>query len=382
MREPYGFKEFKVKELFKLIPTSHYGNLKDYEIEDDTGEGTTPFVTTTVSNNGVKAYSKLEPNNEGNTITYSDTTTSEAIFYRPEPFIGRSHVQRMDPKFGLNREIAMYIITCIKKSAEGLYDYSHKFNRKRMGNTIITLPVTPEGTPDYEYMEDYIDHIKGEYVDKLEESHREEYHQLEALGLDDGAIELEEPYGYEEIELDNMFERVQTGYIGEGSYQENSQEEKTEEFSLPLLSAKYDNNGILFYGRPEEWRTYRNVLGVVTSGAVATGLVYAYKDYVSVRSTAYLLKMKNKEYKDNFKVLQYLATALEKTLFGRYTRDYAPIWGRILENKEKIKLPSTPEGTPDYEYMENYIKHIANTYRMNRRDEQEEEVRQLRELVQ
>lgn len=157
--ESSEFKEFRTDELFSIMPTTSYKEYKDDIIMRE--EGTTPFITTTISNNGVRGYSKLKPNNEGNVITASDTTTSESTFYQDKDFIGRSHVQKIEPRFrGFNRNIAMYIITVFRVSALGKYDYGNKFNRKRMGGTVLKLPVTSEGEPDFGYMERYISYIE------------------------------------------------------------------------------------------------------------------------------------------------------------------------------------------------------------------------------
>lgn len=113
--------------------------------------------------------------NNGNCLTYSDTTTSDAIFYQPLPYVGRSHVQHMEPRGkGFNQYIGLYVIESIKKAAGELYSYGFKFNRDRMNDTPITLPATQDGNPDWDYMEEYMNHILKTQRESEELHHRKE----------------------------------------------------------------------------------------------------------------------------------------------------------------------------------------------------------------
>lgn len=149
------FKKFRIDQLFTVDTSNTYGsNLKDSEIIDD--EGTTPYVGNIITNNGISGYSRYEANNEGNAITLSDTVTSvyDTIYYQKDSFIGKSHVQVLRPimienqdgeeeqLFLLNEKIALYIITCMKKSVKtGEFDYGTKFNSDAIKETLISLPV-------------------------------------------------------------------------------------------------------------------------------------------------------------------------------------------------------------------------------------------------
>lgn len=50
---------------------------------------------------------------------------------------------------------------------------------------------------------------------------------------------------------------------------------RTDEFNLPLINAKSGNNGIMYYGREEDWESAEMTLDIVNDGAISTGLVYA-----------------------------------------------------------------------------------------------------------
>ena len=52
----------------------------------------------------------------------------------------------------------------------------------------------------------------------------------------------------------------------------------------------------------------------------------------------------------------FLTAVLAKTIKGRFSYDDKAIWDRV--KKVKIQLPITPDGKPDWDYMEAYIKGI------------------------
>lgn len=178
------YKNFAIRNLFSVKSSNTIGgNINDDLILSD--EGKIPYITNTISNNGLGGYSLYPANNKGNAITLSDTVTSvhETIYYQKKDFIGKSHLQVLRPLkienangekedlFKLNERIALYIITSMKKSVKtGEYDYGTKFNSDAIKNTIISLPVTNEDSemPDWNYMDNYIKDLIPKYSEVLD----------------------------------------------------------------------------------------------------------------------------------------------------------------------------------------------------------------------
>lgn len=151
-------KLFPVGKLFDVQPSKSY---KGYtEMMLCKRDGIVPFVSNISYNNGVKGYSNKKALNPGNTITISDTTDDNSVFYQARPFIGFSHVQVLKPfddKFKkFNKSIAQYIVAAIRNSKEGIFDYSAKYNSDNIKRTEIALPVDADGLPDCEMMEKII----------------------------------------------------------------------------------------------------------------------------------------------------------------------------------------------------------------------------------
>ncbi|WRE72731.1 restriction endonuclease subunit S [Helicobacter pylori] len=158
------WQSFKLGDLFEIRPTKAY-NLTNPHLFDSNAKN--PVVTNSSLNNGISGYSSLEPTEKGNQITYSDTTTSEGIFYQKRPFIGYSHVQGLYPlkhhEFW-NEKTLLYIVVAFKKVACGRFDYGNKFNRKIASEMSIILPTNQHGGIDFNFMRTLINALMKQTI--------------------------------------------------------------------------------------------------------------------------------------------------------------------------------------------------------------------------
>ncbi|WRG61182.1 restriction endonuclease subunit S [Helicobacter pylori] len=158
------WQHFKLGDLFEIRPTKAY-NLTNSHLFDSNAKN--PVVTNSSLNNGISGYSSLEPTEKGNQITYSDTTTSEGIFYQKRPFIGYSHVQGLYPlKYHefWNEKTLLYIVIVFKKVAYGCFNYGNKFNRKIASGMSIILPTNPHGKIDFHFMHTLINALMKQTI--------------------------------------------------------------------------------------------------------------------------------------------------------------------------------------------------------------------------
>lgn len=149
------WKEFKVGELFDIHPTNAYKLTNSHIFHAD---GKNPVVTNSSVNNGVTGYSNLNPTERGNMITYSDTTTSEGIFYQSDDFVGYPHVQGLYPKRDSdkwNDKTLLFFVSVFRKSAGGRFDYANKFNRTIASQMLVSLPIH-NGAIDWDFMQNLI----------------------------------------------------------------------------------------------------------------------------------------------------------------------------------------------------------------------------------
>ncbi|WQZ22735.1 restriction endonuclease subunit S [Helicobacter pylori] len=177
--------EFRLGDLFEIRPTKAY-NLTNSHLFDSNAKN--PVVTNSSLNNGISGYSSLEPTEKGNQITYSDTTTSEGIFYQKRPFIGYSHVQGLYPlKYHefWNEKTLLYIVVAFKKVACGRFNYGNKFNRKIASEMPIILPTNQHGKIDFHFMEKFIAELEQCRLAELQA-------YLKATGLENTTLSSDE----------------------------------------------------------------------------------------------------------------------------------------------------------------------------------------------
>ncbi|MBN2866057.1 MAG: restriction endonuclease subunit S, partial [Thiotrichales bacterium] len=163
------WREFSIGDLFDIRPTKNYG-LSNGDLLRS--KGCVPVVSNTSINNGITAYVDLEPTEKGNIITFSDTTTDEAIFYQPYDFVGYSHIQGMHKKFSENigKSQYLFIVTAFRNAVRGKYNYGSKFNRDNAAKEKIQLPTTTKNDKPhiaFDFMEAFIATLKAERIATL-----------------------------------------------------------------------------------------------------------------------------------------------------------------------------------------------------------------------
>lgn len=117
----------------------------------------TSYVGATNRNNGVLSFVKKETNllQTGNAIGFIKNGNGSAGYaiYKQESFISTSDVIFAYADW-LNKYIALFITTCSDMSQEK-YSHGYKWTKERLLKSTIMLPVSMNGKPDYEYMEQY-----------------------------------------------------------------------------------------------------------------------------------------------------------------------------------------------------------------------------------
>ena len=168
---------------------------------EDNPEGDIPFIGATDSNNGVTSHSDLETIEatsqtgngknalieeklfEPNCITVSNDGSVGYAFYQNKVFTCSHSVNPLYLKgHEINPYIALFLCTLIEKE-RFRWAYGRKWRPIRMPSSMIKLPVTPSGEPDWKFMEDYIKSLPfskniepskpNEVVDELVEMKKE-----------------------------------------------------------------------------------------------------------------------------------------------------------------------------------------------------------------
>ena len=156
--------EFALSKVFAIKSTSSSID----KIKLDTRAGLHPYVTRSDTNNGINAFVCKQPNyrdDEGNCITIGlDTQTA---FYQPTAFYTGQNIQVLRNDC-LNAHNAKFIIPLLRNVMTVFSWGSNGATLTRLKRSKILLPVTLDGIPDWQFMEEYVKEreakLLGEYI--------------------------------------------------------------------------------------------------------------------------------------------------------------------------------------------------------------------------
>ena len=395
-------KEIRLGDLFVI------SNSKGVNANQVKFGGSYPYVTRTEKDNGIAGYiyaDNLDKINPANTISFGQDTWT--LFYQSEPYFTGNRVKILklkDENFKLTEEVALYLITAMKKVLVGLTWGTSK-NEVNFENRTICLPVTSSGEIDWQYMQERIAELEQERIAELEQERIAELeHYLVASGLndyelteDDKSILATELFNSDDatklpsengcrkearkFRVGDLFEKVNPRFYGKPNTYIGRKSCTTTEpdatHTIPLTCAKHDNNGVMYYGNSNLFESVANCLVMIRDGAVSTGLVFAHEDPVGVLSHSYLMKCKDDV---SFRSLLYVSSVMTKTLYPRYNRSDPSYWDGKVEN-DRILLPVTYDGLPDWSFMEKYIRAVEKVVIKDVVDWKDEEIKKTKEIV-
>ena len=345
-------------KLFHIRPTKNYGltNQKLFA-----NSGSVPVVVNSSQNNGIGGFVELEPTEQGNIITFSDTTTSDSIFYQPNDFIGYSHVQGMFPYEEWNKYSLLYFVICFRTATKGKFDYGNKFNRDKAKEILVTVPYY-NNKPAFAYMENYIKALEAERIETLEAyltvTNLRDYHLTKNdekvldkfAKLSDTKSRVEESGYYAEFRLQDVLEWCSG--IKELNPLKLDELSDVNEDKYPFYGQATINNGIISYHNLK-----RDVLN--NTDGKPTILIHSNNQNIVYLESPFYLKDGHgatsvlQSEKLNRYTAFYLMTATKKVIEKRF--NYNAKATKIGLKETEIQLP-IHNGEIDYEFMLDFIR--------------------------
>jgi len=361
-------KEFCIEQVFTIKKV--YGRpQKTYEL------GNIPYVTGTKDNNGVVGFVSADEKSisKGNCISVDPITGLSC--YQPADFVGRGFSGasiNLLYNDNLDEKTALFMCSTIEKVASSVAAYTNLFNSTRLATANIKVPVIENPNSDHEYtvddidwqyMRDYITELEHDYITELDA-------YLQATGLndyelteddkkilslsakrasdEDGILEdnSEDEVRFGEFDITKIFTVKNTKCIMQKQIVPNSGD-------IPYVTAGDSNNAVSTYiDCPIEWTDVGNCVFI---GGKTLVITYQEKDFCSNDSHNLALYLNNEEYRNGY-VYRYMVGALKSALSHKY------YWGDSISRKkiqnDKMLLPIKSDGTPDFDYMERYIRAI------------------------
>ena len=147
--ESKTWKWFSYSELFTISGSK----TTPKDVLEQFGPGEYPYVTTQANNNGVNSFYNYWTE-EGGVLTI-DSAVLGYCSYQEKRFSASDHVEILTPRFPMNKYVAIFLTTLINME-QYRYCYGRKRSQSKLYISKIKLPIDSEGTPDWQFMEDYI----------------------------------------------------------------------------------------------------------------------------------------------------------------------------------------------------------------------------------
>ena len=391
-------KEIRLGDLFVI------SNSKGVNANQVKFGGSYPYVTRTEKDNGIAGYiyaDNLDKINPANTISFGQDTWT--LFYQSEPYFTGNRVKILklkDENFKLTEEVALYLITAMKKVLVGLTWGTSK-NEVNFENRTICLPVTSSGEIDWQYMQERIAELEQERIAELE-------HYLVASGLNDyelteedksilatelfngdDATELPSENGCRkearEFRVGDLFE-VKTPVKKFNA----SSVEITDKIGHPYVVRSSTNNGIRGYINEDE--KYLNEGNTFSFGQDTATIFWQEKPFF----TGDKIKILKPKFACNSEIANYIMNGIAMAFcyFSWGTQSFKV---SVIEDAELLLPIQTdtannpiinPENTyhpegyiPDWSFMEKYIRAVEKVVIKDVVDWKDEEIKKTKEIV-
>jgi len=319
-------------------------------------DGCIPFIGSTETNNGITAYIGNDKHlhlPKVISVTYNGSIAES--FYQSKPFWASDDVNILYPKFNINSSIALFLCTIINKE-KYRFNYGRKWFSERMLSSVIKLPSINE-KPDWKWIEYYVNNY---LIPQLPLNAKSIWtNSFKPLAINSNNLKLI-LNKWKAFRYDEVF-KIENGYY-------NKKPEKVEIGNTPFIGATEYNNGITDYfsineiennhkdersnGHDIEQKIFKgNCITVSNNGSVGFAF-YQMNDFTCSHDVN-VLYLINHEW--NKYLAMFICTLIEKE---KYRWAYGRKWRPSRMPSSIIKLPIKNDNTPDWQFMEDYIKSL------------------------
>ena len=328
------WKEFYFSDIFEQIyiaPSSDSNKLEKGEVV---------FIGRSSTNNGLQDFVEVNGKKiiKGNCITISMVGEPRA-FYQVYDFTCSQNILILRNDKYLNKNISLYLSSLIDNYLKSKgYGYGYPVGLKRVLRNKLLLPITSDGSPNWQFMEDY---IKQEM--KVQSSKVASYYENKLMKL--GFELLDYDVEWKEFKVKDIFEFKKKSSKGLNYLEKNDK-------GISYLGATNRNNGVLEFVKDDKKLKYKgNCIAFIRNGEGSMGYaVYKKEDFIATQDISV-------GYNDNLNLYTgTFITTIADRVRGKYNFGYKRNQNR-LEN-EILHLPIDENDEPHWEYMSQFMKKL------------------------
>ena len=343
-----NWKVFALTDLFQVVLSK--GDIQAKKMNN----GSIPLVSSGKFNNGICKY--ISEGDGKAEMFCSNVITTDMFgksYYQAIPFFAVSHgrVNILLPKFDLTADLAMFIVSVLDASFLKKYSFTGMCNQKELIKETIKLPVTFSGSPDWQYMENYM-----RQIEKRQRTNLQIINNLLPPPIANKELNKLSTKNWKSFRIGDLFEIKNGKGITKQEIFENPG-------NIPAIQSGEENFGRIGYIDIKYClqKKYTISLGecltVARSGS--SGFVGYQEKQCVVGDSAKILEPK---FISNTLRLLFIRTML---MVNKARYAYTDKVTKDNYAKDTIKLPVLSDGTPDWTYMEQYITMLMDKQARN-----------------
>ena len=329
------WKAFRVGEFFDIIGGK--GITKNEIFEH---QGALPAIQSGEENFGCIGYIDKDyclkqkyTISKGECLTVARSGSSGYVGYQASQCVVGDSAKILEPKFEANTLRLLFLRSALMVN-KVKYAYTDKVTNENYAKDIIKLPSTPDGAPDWEYMENY--------MRKLEQRTQ---NTISAFVSSKCTPQKIDTTYWKEFEINTLFEIV----LSKGDIQAK----RMNEGNIPLVSSGKFNNGICMHISEGDGKAEIFEGNVITIDMFGKSYYQANPFYAVSHGRVNIL---TPLFKLNQHIAMFLVSVFDTSFPNRYS--FTGMCNQTQLKKEKILLPATPAGEPDWRYMEMYMRGV------------------------
>ena len=329
--------EFYLRDIFPDIQRGKRLKTADHI------HGCVPYVSSSAINNGVDAFignsGKVRKFEE--CLTLANSGSVGKTFYHSYEFIASDHVTSLKSD-KLNKYSYLFIATIVQRLEEK-YSFNREINDVRINKEKIVLPVDELGKPDYAFMEQYIKErewrIVQKYIDYIG-------HNIQIGG---GITPLNQKE-WKEFLVGTLFsvKRPKPRYVKQYKHGKT-----------PFVASGNVNNGVIKCCTPNE-NEKLDTGNCITVSPVDGSAFYQECDFLGRGGAGSSILMLYNPDINKYSGL-FISRMIRQTC-SKYS--YGNMGSQQSIKRERIMLPIDESGNPDYTFMEQYVKQVQETIKL------------------
>lgn len=332
-----GWKEFRVGELF----AAERGKVKNIQ---PLCPGETPIIAAGAYNQGIAGMYEIDSAYENRITISCNGAGCGSTFYHPYKFNVNGDAITLIEKNSMSDKAKSFIACILNGAFTRKYSYEEKCSPQKALDEIVRLPSTPNGAPDWAYMESYMANLET----KVDES----------LTLLQAAKDAEkkkvDTREWREFRVGELFDIKRPAARSEKKYCEGE---------INYVSSGAFNNGVAnkLMPLPNELLDRG---GCITVSPLDGSSFYQEEDFLGRGgSGASILILYNSHLNKNNAL--FICSVIRSSANGFGYTDL--LNGENLKSLT-IKLPMDKTGQPDWAYMEKYMRKVEERVKVTIRE--------------